>query len=360
MPVKRVLWLVALVALGNWTPRAAADLYHSRFELDRVNRRLRGHVVDYTHNHGKDNRIWSPSLRALRDMYVYLPPGYDSHQRYPFMIWLHGFAQDEQSFLNQIAEPLDHAIVCGQLPPVIVAAPDGSLTGGPCLMTAGSFYLNTKAGNFEDFIMTDVWNFMMESYPLRPEREAHVLAGVSMGGGAAYHLGMKFRDRVYVVLGVLPPLNSRWIDCHGRYMGNFDPCCWGWRTDYSRGREVVGRFYGVIAIRMRNVIGGLYDPGPMTAAEVSLVNPIEMLERLNIQDGELAFYIAYGGRDQFNIDAQVESFLYVAKQRGIHVDVDYDPKGRHDTRTAFRFFPHTIAWLAARIAPYSPPLATHP
>ena len=46
----------------------------------------------------------------------------------------------------------------------------------------------------------------------------------------------------------------RWLDCHGRYMRDFDPDCWGWRTDFSRGHEVVGRFYGVVTIRLRQVI----------------------------------------------------------------------------------------------------------
>ena len=70
---------------------------------------------------------------------------------------------------------------------------------------------------------------------------------------------MKYRDRVKVVVGVAPPLNNRWLDCHGRYMRNFDPDCWGWRTDFSRGHEVVGRFYGVVTIRLRQVMDPLYD-----------------------------------------------------------------------------------------------------
>jgi hypothetical protein len=65
-------------------------------------------------------------------------------------------------------------------------------------------------------------------------------------------------------------------------------------------------------------------------------------------------YIAYGGRDQFNINAQVESFLYRAKERGLTVTVDYDPKGKHDVKTALRMFPAIVDWLAPLLAPYSP------
>ena len=118
-------------ALTLAAPRAhAADLF-LRGELERVNRCLRGQILDFTHNHGKDCRIWSPALCAKRDMYVYVPPGFDPAKKYPLGIFLHGAAQDEQFFLKVIAKEFDKAIAASDLPPVIVAAPDGSMLGRP-------------------------------------------------------------------------------------------------------------------------------------------------------------------------------------------------------------------------------------
>jgi pimeloyl-ACP methyl ester carboxylesterase len=344
-----------LVVLLGLPPAPAASLHRS-VNLNRLNRHLHGHVVDFTHNHGCDRRIWSEALHQRRDMYVYLPPGFDPLQSYPLIIWLHGFGQDEQAFVEQVVGPLDCAMASGRLPPAIIAAPDGSLKGDPCYLTAGSFFLNSKAGCFEDFVMQDVWNFLHLHYAIRPEAEAHVLAGVSMGGGAAFNLGIKYRDRVKVVVGVFPPLNTRWVDCHCNYMSKFDPCCWGWKTDFSRGLEVVGRFYGVITIRLRRVIDPLYGRGPQTVELVSKENPIELIDRLSLKPGELCMYVAYGGKDQFNIDAQVESFLYRANQRGLCIAVGYDPKGKHDLPTAMRLLPGILDWLGPLLAPYSPPL----
>jgi S-formylglutathione hydrolase FrmB len=352
--VSRAAWLGIVLALGLPPAPARAGGWCLRGALERTNRQIRGTVLDFTHNHGADHRIWSAALGEPRDLYVYLPPGYDSRQCYPLVLWLHGFAQDEQSFLLEVVKPIDEAMAAGRLPPAIVAAPDGSLTGSPCLFTAGSFFLNSKAGRFEDFVMQDVWGFLMTHFPIRPEREAHVLAGASMGGGGAYNLAIKYRDRVGVVLGVFPPLNTRWLDCHCRYFGNFDPGCWGWRTDFTNGHAVVGRFYGVVTIRMRRVVGPLYGLTPEAVYEVSRENPIEMLDRLDVRPGELAMYAGYGGRDQFNIDAQVESFLYRARQRGLCVAVGYDPNGRHDLATALRLMPGAFAWLNEQLAPYSP------
>src|SRR5436305_1252541 len=83
---------------------------------------------------GADRRIWSEALGEGRDLYVYLPPGFDPRQCYPVVFWLHGIGQDEQSFLTDgVAEIFDRAIACGQLPPVIVVAPDGSRLGRPSL-----------------------------------------------------------------------------------------------------------------------------------------------------------------------------------------------------------------------------------
>ena len=353
--VNRVAGLAALLILAIAPALCRAEGLWHRFDLEHVNRRLRGQIVDHTDNHGADRRIWSSALREKRNLYVYLPPGFDPQQRYPIMIWLHGFAQDERSFLQYVVDDIDASIVAGNLPPLIMAAPDGSLSRSPLRTSAGSFFLNTRAGAFADFVMIDVWNFVVENYPIRPEREAHVMAGVSMGGGGAYNLAIKHRDRFKVVLGIFPPVNSRWLDCHCRYGAPFDPDCWGWRTDFSNPYEVVGRFYGIVTVRMKDVLDGLYTGGPETAAQVSSENPIELIDRLCLAEGELCMFIAYGGRDQFNIAAQVESFLFRARQRGLSVTVAYDPQGKHDFATAQKLYPAVTEWLSPLLAPYSPP-----
>jgi S-formylglutathione hydrolase FrmB len=243
----------------------------------------------------------------------------------------------------------------GRLPAAIIVVPDGSLHGADCVFAAGSFFLNTKAGRFEDFLMQDVWDFVVKHYAIRPEREAHVLCGVSMGGGGAFHGAIKYPERFGVVAAFAPPVNVRWESCRGRYMDNFDPCCVGWKTDFQRPLSVVGRFYGVVAIRQGQFTRQLYGMfNPDTAALIARENPIEMLDAYDIKAGELEMFIAYGGRDQFNIDAQVESFLYRCREKGITVSVAYDPQGKHDVTTALKLLPSMLEWLKPRLEPYSP------
>ncbi len=86
----RAGWMAAvLLALLPWS-FASANAVHRLCGLNRVNRQIHGRIVDFTHNHGADRRIWSPALQQKRDLYVYLPPGFDPCRQYPLLLWLHG------------------------------------------------------------------------------------------------------------------------------------------------------------------------------------------------------------------------------------------------------------------------------
>ncbi len=355
MNIKRFFLLHSAFCLALWSVLpASAHPIRRFFELDRVNAQLHGRVVDFSRNHGRDNRIWSPALQQKRDLYVYLPPGFDPCKQYPLALWLHGAAQDEFSFLHDVIGPLDKAISCGRMPPFILAAPDGSIRGIDCLLSPTSFFLNSEAGQFEDYLMVDVWNFLFSHFPIRPERDAHAILGVSMGGAAAFNKAIKYSSCFRHVVAVFPPLNLRWQDCCGRYRAPFDPDCWGWRTDFVHRQTVVARFYG-IPFRLKKILNPLYSRhNPETLPAIIRNNPTEMLDLYDVQPGQLEMYVAYGGKDQFNIAAHIESFLFVAHRRGLQVAVEHDPNGKHNRRTAEKFLPGIIDWLAVRLAPFAP------
>jgi S-formylglutathione hydrolase FrmB len=346
-------WLVALALLVPCV--ASANLLPRPLRLARVNRQIKGRVIDHTRNHGRDNRIWSAALNQRRDMYVYVPPCFDPCKKYPLIVFLHGFNQDENAFLDYVVRPIDRAICEGKLPPLIMAAPDGSLKGVDCFVTYGTFYTNNNKGRFEDYLLCDVMPFLLNNYPIRPEPQARVLAGVSMGGAPAFNNTIRRPDLFRNAVAILSPLNLRWISCRGRYFDDFDPNCWGWRTDWSWRREPIARFFGVIVLRQGKFVYPLYGRDNATIlARVSAENPIELLDAYNVKPGQFNFYVAYARYDEFNLAAQAESFLYRARQRGIDVKVGYDPKGRHNPATALRLLPGVIDWLNERLGPYAP------
>lgn len=339
------VWLVALWVDGVALGQVPSTVMPTR--LEGAEHRLHGRVLDFTHNHGADRRIWSPALGQRRDLYVYLPPGFDPAHKYPLTIFLHGATQDEQFFLQEQVAHFDRAITQGHLPPVIIAAPDGSVHGQPTLREPTSFWANSRVGCFEDYLMTDVWNFLMKSFPIRPEREAHALVGASAGGSASFALAIKHRDRVKVAIGFMPLLNLRYADGHGRYRTDFDPHNFSMR-DRMHGLEALGR-PRLFMVRFSHLYGPMFGRGPEAVAGMSRINPLELMESCNLRKGELDLYVAYGGRDEFNVKAQVDSFLYFAHLRGIDVTVDYDPCGRHDLASAMRQFPAAVRWASAHI-----------
>jgi len=98
----------------------------------------------------------------------------------------------------------------------------------------------------------------------------------------------------------------------------------------------------------------LYGPGDDGLTQIAYENPIEMVDRYQLRPGQLEMYVAYTQDDEFNTAAQVESFLYLARWRGLCVGIDYELMGRHNIHTAAHLLPKALDWLTPRIAPFSP------
>lgn len=347
-------WVVLLAAAPA---QALPDLLNicTARQLERLRAEMHGTLLDFTRNHGQDCRIWSQALCEKRDLYMYLPPGYDGITAYPVMIWMHGFGQDEKTFLD-FAPVIDWGIRTGRFPPMVIAAPDGSIRGRPSLVNNGSFYLNSKAGRFEDYIVQDIWCFIQRNFRIRPEREAHVLAGGSMGGYGAFHIGFSHREHFGVLAGILPALDIRYADCHDRYFSKYDPNC-VMERDHLRRQRVIGKFYGgLIMVRERRLTDPLLGRRPPDGLRsLAAHNPVEMLESCNIRPGEFAMFIGYAGRDEFNLGAQAEHFLDKARRRGIYPYTSYVAEGRHRTETGKMLIPELSQWLCTVLMPYVPP-----
>lgn len=347
-----VLWGVLIFALPA---SAFVNIVRlgTRNEVTRLNRKLVGRVLDFTRNHGCNRRIWSSALCEKRDCYVYLPPGYDGTTPFPMMIWLHGIGQDEKNFLY-LAEKIDAAIRCGCFPPMVIVAPDGSIDGQPCLWNSGSFFVNSKAGRFGDWISEDVYAFALQTFSVRPEREAHVIAGGSMGGSGAFVNGFLHREKFGQIVGVMPGLNARYLDCRERYRANYDPHCVSWRETFQ-GHRVLGRFKGVFPVRERWLIRPLFDRGDDPFPFIVAHNPIEMLDAQAIKPGEFGMFVGYGTKDELNLDAQAEQFADACRERGLEITLAVVPGGRHSTdSTGIPLLPTIGKWLTHRLQPYAP------
>jgi enterochelin esterase-like enzyme len=142
-------------------------------------------------------RVQSPALAgnlqgndAVRDVYVYLPPGYQKgRQRYPVVYFLHGYGVTADIYVDtvlHIPAATDAAMGAGA-PPAIIVMPDAFTRFG------GSFYSNSPTiGDWESWIARDLVAYIDGHYRTLARREGRGLSGHSMGGYGTLRIGMKY------------------------------------------------------------------------------------------------------------------------------------------------------------------------
>jgi enterochelin esterase-like enzyme len=229
-----MLRIVAAALLVGLVSVPTEGQVFNKINLDRLNRKLCGKVVDYTGNHGQDRRIFSTVLGRKRDLYVYLPPGYDPKMAYPMVLFLHTAQVDEHTLIAPgVIETVDGMIARGEFPPAVLACPDGTYEGDNRLKDIHSLYVNGLGGRFEDHLIGEVVPFLMSTYSIRPEREAHAILGMSAGGYGGMGLAIKHRDVFDAVAALGGPLNMRYDTVDHDIREDFDPSTYRWKDDYD-------------------------------------------------------------------------------------------------------------------------------
>ena len=155
----------------------------------------------------------------VRKMQVYTPPGYD-HKRaegYPVVYLLHSEPFSEKAYTDirtwdEWVESIsnlsisfdtdrdfpeegfrlwvDHLIETGKMEPMIIVMPNAM-----SYPYGFSMYSNSVLnGNFEDYIVYDLVNFIDNRYNTIASNEGRAVIGVSQGGYAAFKFGLKHSD----------------------------------------------------------------------------------------------------------------------------------------------------------------------
>ena len=147
--------------------------------------------------HGEIRTHWyeSKSLKAVRRLTVYTPPGYDrsSGARYPVLYLFHGANADETAWtrLGHVNLILDNLLAAGKAKPFLVVMPFGYgiPPGAPPPPGGGS---NTAL--FARDLLEDVIPFIDATYRTYSDREHRAIAGLSMGGGESLEIGLNHLD----------------------------------------------------------------------------------------------------------------------------------------------------------------------
>ena len=129
----------------------------------------------------RDQIIASSHMERQMKYSIYLPEGYDGVKEFPVLWLLHGYGDDQNSWLDkgQLARYADAYERAGGREMIIVT-PDG-LT---------DFYM----GAYENYFFKELMPEVESKFKVKKGREYRTVAGLSMGGHGSLYYGLKYND----------------------------------------------------------------------------------------------------------------------------------------------------------------------
>ncbi len=169
-------------------------------------------VKDVPHGELRTHIYKSASNDVVRELCVYVPPGYDNepNKKYPVLYLLHGNANDHQSWqrYGRANEILDNLLADGAIEPFLVVMPLGyggaSINGDGGGVASGAGPDNRASGGpfggrpggpggpdlYEQDIIKDVVPLIDSKYRTLADRRSRAIFGFSMGGGQSGRIGL--------------------------------------------------------------------------------------------------------------------------------------------------------------------------
>ena len=140
----------------------------------------------------------SASAGTERGVRVYTPPGYqpDGQQRYPLVVLMHGYGDDESAWLEvgRAHWIADNLIAQGKIPPLMIAMPYGHPLPID-LKIEFDAYADRNMGLMEQDLLQNLLPFLDAHYRLASGPQHRAIVGLSMGGGQSLTIGLKHLDQ---------------------------------------------------------------------------------------------------------------------------------------------------------------------
>jgi len=320
----------------------------------------------------RDNPLGDPSAR---DLWVYLPPGYEeSGLSYPVLWHLIGFtgtgamAVAGNRWAPGLADRMDR-LIAGGVPPAIVIFPDCFTRFG------GSQYLNSAAtGRYEDYVCDELVPFVDRTFRTLPRASARGVFGKSSGGYGALRLAM-----------VRPGLFGA-AACHSGdmlfeycYSTGFPPCASRvaragslerWFADFESTEKKKGADFDTVNTV---AMAAAYSPDPAAPLGVALPfdietgrhrpdvwarwlanDPVEMVRRPECADalrGLRLLFLDCGSEDEYCLHLGLRLFRKRLGELGIAAEVEEFPD---DHRSVSYRYEVSVPKLLAALEPARP------
>jgi enterochelin esterase-like enzyme len=149
-------------------------------------------IQDVPHGTLEIRSYTSTPYKKQRSLYVYLPPQYDSERsrEFPVLYLRHGNGDDESSWTiaGRAGVILENLVAQGKAVPLIIVMPYGESGASGGSTPEGIAALGKE-------LLGDVIPLVEKNYRALPGRDGRAIAGLSMGGGQAFTIGLQNLDR---------------------------------------------------------------------------------------------------------------------------------------------------------------------
>lgn len=182
--------------LDNANPviKAGTEVYGNVVEVPGTDKPRFDQVQNVPHGVLQIHQYTSTSLKRLRQLYVFLPPSYstDPQKTFPVLYLRHGGGDNESSWTQESGRAhviLENLMAAKEAVPMIIVMSngltDGSWAGG-----------SSKEGmeQLEAELLQDIVPFIEKNFRVKRDATHRAIAGLSMGGGQAYIMGLKHPD----------------------------------------------------------------------------------------------------------------------------------------------------------------------
>ena len=153
-----------------------------------------------------NSMIGEPTQQPLA---IYLPPSYEANtsKKYPVVYFLPGYEDTIAAYTKgyiggyYFESSMNSNITQGRTKEMIMVIVNGYN------LLEGCFFQNSSVtGNWEDFVVKDVVNYMDANYRTIRSAESRAITGLSMGGYGALHLSMRHPSVFSIGVGECPGL----------------------------------------------------------------------------------------------------------------------------------------------------------
>jgi enterochelin esterase-like enzyme len=164
------VFLIISVSLAETLPTSPASGY------DQVRNNIAHGQVSYIN-------YQSTATNSQRRARIYLPPGYSTSNKYSVLYLLHGIGGNEDEWYSNGAPHviLDNLLAADKIQPFILVLPNGNATGTG---------VSDGWENFTNDLINCLIPYIESHYSVYTDRLHRALAGLSMGGGQSFNIGL--------------------------------------------------------------------------------------------------------------------------------------------------------------------------